>query len=687
MRTWKNRQRPSKSSHKKTVSRKQRGGELMDALTLYAWLNSNQTIKDRLKLDKLIQDALSSGEESPLVNVDLDKYDKQAFENWKRIKKSPLSSKPAAFTSVPPPSPPSPFSPFLRTLRPETSPSSVTLRAPPPPINPLLPFRAPGVVPGQQAVGAPVDQVDAEADRSMGPGAEDRLATVANINPFFRQPAGTSGLVYNLTSDGKTQTVQDCNAQLDELRKELESLRAGIVKTTATLKEREDSLSAQIAELTSENQKLSETGEAAQEAISALTETGKTTTEQLEAAREALAGKGAEFDDISKQLQTISAELGQANTLTVSQSEEIGKIKGALDESTRNSAKTERENIARSAKLLADHAAELERLKREHLTELAKLNRDLSSARDAASSVSKASDLEKKGLSDKIAELSAAIEAQKGEIGSLNSSLETVKTSLQQSHADSSEKSRAAAAAAGEAEAAAAKASADLAQLQAANAELAKQLDAAKEAAAAAREAAAESNKAKDAAAAAAAAANARADTAISDAEAAAATAAAAQANGKTSAREKAEAQAAAVKARAEAEQAEQAAQAAKAAMNDALETSQRAETAKAQAEANLAQLKSSTPKITLIYGKGEGDRVGGGDGRAARMGEELNVNWQRGAEDSSAWVFVMFSGGNPAYTQLILKPGMFSFQSTVGGDIKAVMFDVTVHSQKTLGF
>ena len=677
MRTWKNRQRPSKASHKKTVSRKQRGGGLLSPGLVKQYLLANP--RNGLGIDDRVNNAVSQGD----ANIYVDDELMDTILKWEKIqskKQTPLSAKPGAFTSVPPPlaGVDNPMRNLLGTLRPETSPVAKS----------LLPFRAPGAVPGQQAVGAPVEQANQVADSLLGPGADTRLGTaLASANPLARQPAGTSGLVYNLTSQGKTQTVQDCNAQLDELRRELEALKAGLSETRATLKSQEESLGARIAELTGENQKLSETGEAAQQAINALTESGQSAADKLKKASEALAGKGADLENISKQLQTTSAELGNVKTLTASQSEQIGKLQGALEESARNSAKTQEENNAHIAKLLGDHAAELNRLRSEHQAELAKLEGELRSTREAATSVTKGTAEEKKKLSEEIATLTGQIEAQKGEIGALKSSLETAKTSLQQSQAESSRISQDAARAAGEAEAAAAKASAELAQLQAANAELAQQLEAARAAAQAAAEAAAESNEAKNAAEAAVAAANTLAQTARSDSEAAAAEAARAAADSTKSAGEKAEAQAAAEKARAEAEQAAQAAQAAEAAKNDALARSQAAEAARAQAEANLAQLKRSTPRITLIYGDGEGDKVGGGNGRPARMGEELNVRWQKGAEDSSAWVFVMFSGNNPAYTQLILKPGMFSFQSTVGGDIKAVMFDVTVHSQETLGF
>jgi hypothetical protein len=67
-------------------------------------------------------------------------------------------------------------------------------------------------------------------------------------------------------------------------------------------------------------------------------------------------------------------------------------------------------------------------------------------------------------------------------------------------------------------------------------------------------------------------------------------------------------------------------------------------------------------------------------------MGERLNVRWEKGAEEPTAWVFTMFSGTTPAYTQLRLQPGEFSFDSTVAGKINAVMFDVTVHSRQELG-
>lgn len=686
MRTWKNRQRPSKSSHKKTVSRKQRGGGLIETERVRAWLEANPLPKYKERYSNLVQTSLDKRIQKIVIN-DQDIPKVIAWEETSR-KSSPYGPPPqqpdnpsnllaqslrrydtyrapGAIGSVPPAGVPTP------PQQPATS--SATLA------NALQYYRNPGVVPAQQPPGAPVEQANA---------AEDRLGTaLASANPLARQPAGTSGLVYNLTSQGKTQTVQDCNQQLDELRKELESLRAGIVETRATLKAQEDSLSAQIAELTDKNQKLSETGEAAQEAISALTETGKTTTKQLDAAREALVGKGAEFDYISKQLQTISAELGQANTLTASQSEQISMLQGSLQESTRNSVKTKEENNTQIAELLAEHTANLDRLKLEHLAELAKLEGVLHTTREEADSVKNGTAEERKKLTQDIATLTGQIQAQKGEIGSLNSSLETVKTSLQQSKAEGERISQDAARAAGEAETAAAKASADLAQLQAANAELAQQLEAARAEAQAATQAAAESNEAKNAAEAAAAAAKTLAQTARSESDVALAEATRAAADSTKSAGEKAEAQAAAVKARAEAEQAAQAEQAAEVARNDAVARSQTAEVAKAQAEANLAQLKRSTPRITLIYGTTQDDKVGGGNGRPARMGETLNVRWQKGAQDSSAWVFVMFSGSNPAYTQLILKPGIFSFQSTVGGDINAVMFDVTVHSQQTLGF
>jgi len=700
MRTWKNRQRPSKKVHRKTISRKQRGGGLISTERVRAWLEANP--KQNARYREQVQAALSAGDQQIII----DDQDIRKVNSWEQSsqKSSPFGSAPqqgdpasqsfaqslrgldtyrapGARGSVPPAGAPAP-APSLSPY-PEPPTSSATLA------NSLQGYRAPGLG-SDLPVGASVDQANAAANSLLGPGADARLGTaLSSANPLAARPPapGANGLVYKMEGPaGKSQTIQDCNTQLAELREELERLKSGLVKTRENAAAQEAALAAQITELTGKNGELSAAGKAAQDAIAALTQTGQTTAEQLDAASRALAGKGAEFDDISTKLANTLRELGESKSLTASQSEEIGRIKGALEESARNSAKTEGENSARIAKLLADHAAELERLKREHLGELAKLNGDLSSARDAASGVSKASETEKKGLSDKIAELSAAIEAQKDEIAALSSSLGTATSSLEAAQADSAEKSRAAATAAATAAQAAAKSAAELTQLQSDNAELAKQLDAAKEAAKAAGEAAAQSDKAKDAAAAAAAAANARAETATSDAEAAAAAAAAAQANGRTSAAEKEAATKAAAEARALADGAAAAAQEAEAAKNAALAQSEQSNRAKSDAEARLAALKSSTPRIVLIYGSNEGDKVGGGNGRPVIMGERLNVRWEKGAEEPTAWVFTMFSGTNPAYTQLRLQPGEFSFESTVAGKINAVMFDVTVHSREELG-
>ena len=81
-----------------------------------------------------------------------------------------------------------------------------------------------------------------------------------------------------------------------------------------------------------------------------------------------------------------------------------------------------------------------------------------------------------------------------------------------------------------------------------------------------------------------------------------------------------------------------------------------------------------------------DGEQVGNG-GRETRLGEKLAVTWRPGANVPLAWVFVLFSGGKPQYTQLLIGDDQagFTFESTIAGKISATIFDVVMHSSEQL--
>ena len=721
MRTWKNRRHPKK--HKKTVSRKQRGGGFIATQRVRDWLNGNPKFNAAYR--EQVEAAEATNAESIIIDNDVIRQITAWETKVKPTKASPFGQVPQQGTPA--------SQLFANSLRgtnisPENAvPSIVKYTTPRTGTNPLFKPASlssedvdPGI--GEAAVPTPDPFSPAVTANYVAPrtttnpfvgspklrlpeqpeplapiaptitpeSAEARLATALNSgvnNPMLkgRTPsAATGSLVYPMSSSSKeSRSVRDCDAELAELRKELEAIKSGVLKTKAETDASTKALQERIAQLEAEIAAKEKDAAALRAALAALQDEKGDLASRLAGALKELQTMTGANKDLAGEVSSLSDAVNMGEAAEKALQEQIVHLKGLLEQAAKEAEAAASASATTISELRAAHVAELAALRQKHGEEMAALQAKFDAAVKSAESAAGASAAEKKKLEETIAALRAEIAGQREVIEEISGELSATKQSLTEALAAAAQAAAQAQAAAAAAAQAAQEAAARLAALQAENASLSQQLAAALAAAAAAQAAEETAEAAKQRAEEEAAAAAAAAQAA---AQAQAAAAAAAQADSRRSQAEQDAASQAA-------EAAEAAAAAARAAAEEANRRAAAAEAARAAAaaaaaaaQAALNKLKSSTPKIVKIEGE-DGSKVGGGDGRQVLMGETLIVTWEKGGETPLAWVFVMFSGGTPAYTQLVIGEERFKFESTVGGDISAVMFDVVVHSKAELGF
>jgi hypothetical protein len=491
-------------------------------------------------------------------------------------------------------------------------------------------------------------------------------------------PAAIGRPVYDLNApaavEGQPRTIADCNrlladarARIDELGRKIGEDTARLEGVTAERRAEVDRLNGQIAASQAEV-------EAIKEAMAALRgEKGAIQAEliRIQTELERNVGKVRETSEVNDSLKQTIGQLNAGINLRDSNLETFRVELATLQKSSQTEITQKNAEIAR---IREEHRVERERINAAYQAQLVKLQEDMRKLEGEKAGTA----AEKEGVQREKAALEAQIAGFRSRIAVLTKGLEDSQVARNK---EAQEKAAAAEAARVAAEAAARQLDAATREGQ----ELEARLRAAQGAKEAADRAAAEAVAARETAEGAQRGADARAAAAQREAEQARLAAETALADKGTSEREKEEAQRAAAAAAA-AEAAAVAEAGAKA--EEAAAAQQTAAAANGQRDliqARLHVLENSVPTIVSITGANN-DIVGGENGRQARYGEPLTVNWIKGVADRNTWVFVMFATVEgktlPVYSQLVLDNNPFTFTSTVSGEVKAVVYDVASHSR-----